>query len=61
MPDSTRVPHFHIAFDTNLLFVDAENKLIKPSFSEFILERSKIDKPQVTWHLLDIVRAERRY
>jgi PIN domain len=54
-------PHFHIAFDTNLLFVEAENKLIKPPLSEFILERKETKTPQITWYLLDIVRAERRH
>jgi hypothetical protein len=56
-----QIPHFHIAFDTNLLFVEAENKLIRDAFSEFILERNKIDNPSVTWHLIDVVKAERRY
>lgn len=57
----TRLPHFHVAFDTNLLFVDAENKLIKDALSKFIFERNEISTPRVTWHLLDIVRAERHH
>jgi PIN domain len=61
MTGDARIPHFHIAFDTNLLFVEAENKLIRDALSEFILERKQSEPPRITWHLLDIVRAERRY
>jgi hypothetical protein len=61
MSDKTQPSQFHIAFDTNLLFVEAENKLIKDSLSEFILEMNEIPSPTVSWHLLDIVRAERHY
>ena len=61
MANKSPIPFFNIAFDTNLLFVDAENKLLKDTLSEFISERNKLESPRVAWHLLDIVRAERRY
>lgn len=61
MSERAQPPHFHVAFDTNSLFVEAENKLIKAPLSELILERIKIGVPRISWHLLDIVRAERHY
>ena len=61
MSDQAQPPHFHVAFDTNSLFVEAENKLIQATLSELILERIEIGVPPISWYLLDVVRAERHH
>jgi len=61
MVGTNQTSQFHIAFDTNALFVEAEDRLINNSLSELIVEREKTGHPKIKWYLLDIVRAERRY
>jgi hypothetical protein len=53
------ISQFHIAFDTNALYTEAENKLINDALSKFIIDKTKIEQPKVAWYLLEIVRAER--
>lgn len=51
----------HIILDTNCLFTEAADKLIKAELSEFILGTAASGEINTTWHLPDIVRAERKH
>src|SRR5262245_19212229 len=51
----------HIVLDTNCLFTEAADKLIRQELSEFIIERVSTGDVTVIWHLPEIVRAERKH
>jgi hypothetical protein len=59
----TRKTHMavHIILDTNSLFTEAADKLIREELSAFILEWLERHDVNVNWHLPEIVRAERKY
>lgn len=53
-------PQLHVVFDTNVLFTEAEDKLLNNRVSEFLLsDVNKLGIP-LTWHLPSIVKSERR-
>jgi hypothetical protein len=51
----------HIVLETNSLFTEAADRLIRAELSEFILETNRKNEVNVTWHLPEIVRAERKH
>jgi PIN domain-containing protein len=51
----------HVILDTNCLFTEAADKLIKQELSEFILASIERKEFQVTWHLPQIVQFERKH
>jgi hypothetical protein len=52
---------FQVAFDTNAVFVGAEDKVLGDELSQFIREINDAKKPRVKWYLLDVVRLERQH
>jgi hypothetical protein len=51
----------HIVLETSALFTDAADKLIKQELSELIQGTNERSEFNVTWHLPDIVKEERRH
>jgi hypothetical protein len=55
------VVNVHIVLDTNCLYTDAADKLIREELSSFILKSLDGEEVNVVWHLPEIVRAERQH
>jgi len=51
----------HIVLETSALFTDAADKLIKQELSELIQDANSRGEFNVTWHLPDIVKSERKH
>jgi hypothetical protein len=51
----------HIVLDTNSLFTEAADKLIRAELSQFILSLLGRGEVDITWHLPEIVHAERKH
>jgi hypothetical protein len=51
----------HIVLETSCLFTDAADKLIRDELSELVLSTTTNPEMNVTWHLPEIVRAERKH
>jgi hypothetical protein len=51
----------HIVLETSCLFTDAADKLIRDELSEFVLSTTSHPEMNVTWHLPEIVKAERKH
>jgi hypothetical protein len=61
MNERSRAPEFHIAFDTNFVHNEVENRLLNRELSDLMLKTREFKHVRVSWYLLDIVRGERRY
>ena len=51
----------HIVLETSCLFTEAADKLVREELSAFILSTLENKEFNVTWHLPDIARAERKH
>ena len=61
MPGKPNRVAVHIVLETSCLFTEAADKLVREELSAFILSTLESKEFDVTWHLPDIARAERKH
>ena len=61
MVKKKHIPELKVLFDTNILYTQAANDLVKPEVALLVQEHSSYIDHKISWHIPDIVRHERQY